>query len=490
MPRLVEEAPAAIMAPEARADTPPRRLVVMIHGINASQRSWDVLLGLCRRDPRLREFDFETFEYATGLTRWRPTQRLPSLATIASDLGGYLGQLQLANYRDIRLVGHSQGGLVIQRYLHQMLLNGRGRELDRIRQVIFFATPTLGSGIFAGLRRLVFGFISNAQERELRAFNADVGATRRYLDEHVSEATERTAETAQIPIHVFYGQEDNVVDPESAMGSFSSSYAIPGSHSGLINPSDENDRRYSAFADLLLEPVGHRHVFEVERSEYSVRLEPADRATPVLAPLPEGRTRPVTTESVGHYSRRIKFARGNRCVDRFEMRYSTRDDGYIHARVAPPNQWSDQVRRDYEQRGTTFCYQFTPERRRDDGYAMHLKLYRAFERGNRTMHFHLTRAGGTAWARIRYLSFEIDLRPLVAAQWQMLQEPELYLLDVDRKHEECPQKGDEHIAGVLGDRVARRGEQELGVWRWSLTELHRGIVNVLWNVEPPMPATK
>lgn len=488
MPQLLENSSAAQTPITDSFGTGPRRLVVLIHGIAGSASSWERLLLLCRRDPRLRDFDFQTFEYATGLGRFKPTQRLPDLATIASALGGYLTEQKLAHYRDIRLVGHSQGGLVIQRYLRQMLEADRGRELDRIRQIILFATPTLGSEILGALRRFVFAFIGNPQEKALRVFNSDVGATRRYVGEHVSKAKERTPNTAQIPIHVFYGQEDNIVDPESAMGAFSSCYAIPGDHSGLINPTDEDDRRYAAFADMLMEPVGHRHVFEVEHSDYSLRLEPADPLVPRMAPLPNAQTRAVPTESIGHYQRRLQFAPGNRCEDLFEMRYVTRDDGYIEAYVMPPNQWSDRVKRDYEQRGTNFLYHFTPEERSEDWYTMSLNLYRAFESGNRSLHFHVTRAGDAAWARVRNLSFVLDLRPLLTAGWRSLREPEMYLVDTDRKHEQCPQLSDQSFDGALGTRVQPAGQQEPGTWRWSLRELHRGVINVLWDVQPPAAA--
>lgn len=482
--QLREDVRAAMAPPAAGTESEQRRLVVMLHGIRASAASWEPLLSLCRKDERLRQFDFETFSYATGLARWKPTQRLPDINAIASDLGGYLSLHKLAHYRDIRLVGHSQGGLVIQRYLHQMLEAGRGRELDRIRQITFFATPTLGSELFGTLRRILFTFVGNLQERELRVFNSQVGATRRFLDEHVSNAKERARNTAQIPIHVFYGQEDNVVDPESAMGSFSSCYAIPGDHSGLITPTDEQDRRYSAFADMLLEPIGHRHVFELESSEYALRLEPANAAAPIMAPLPDGKSRAVTTECVGHFRRRVRFAPGNRCEDLFEMRYATRDDGYVDARVIPPNQWSDLVRRDYEQRGTNFKYHFVPVQRSDDWYTMNLKLYRAFEPGNRSLHFHTTRAGDTSWGRVRNLRFEMDWRALLDAGWTVAREPELFLLDIDRQHEECPKHGDEEIEGALGELV-NPVDEERGKRRWALKELNRGIVNVQWDIEPP-----
>ena len=194
---------------ESAAGTPrtaagrQKRLVVLVHGIGGDARTWEKLLDVAKSDPALAEFRFEPFVYATGVGRLHPLRQLPTLATVAANLRGFLESGELAPYRDVRLVGHSQGGLVIQRYLQDMLTHKRGSELDRIRQVIFFATPTLGSGIASGLRRVAFALVSNPQERELRPFNPIVADTRRFIQEHVSRATELGPTDVPIPIHVF-----------------------------------------------------------------------------------------------------------------------------------------------------------------------------------------------------------------------------------------------------------------------------------------------
>jgi pimeloyl-ACP methyl ester carboxylesterase len=478
-------APATATEPfTSRSDAKVRPvLVVLVHGIGGSAKTWATLLSLCTHDARLAHFTFKTFEYATGLGRLNPTKQLPTIETAAAQLRGFLGGSQCAGYRDLRLVGHSQGGLVIQRYLEQMLTEGRGRELDRLRHVIFFATPTLGSTIGSPLRNLLFRFVSNPQEKELRAYNETVGKTRKYIEQHVSETADRTANTAPLPIHVFYGAEDHIVDPESAMASFSSSFPIPGGHSGLINPTSDSDPRYTAFADMLLTPIGHRHVFEIARSEYALRLEPADPTKPFKAPLPGGRTRNVESTCVGHYSRRVRFAETNRCEDLFEMRYKTQEDGYIQAKVIPKNQCSDVIQREYEQRGTNFRYHFKPVQRVADEYAMYLGIHGGFDAGNRNVHFHLTRVGDR-WARLHEWAFELDLRPMLAAGWSMRQQPTLYLLDVDLNHEQCPTVDDQRLSpGALGAELAPLAGSESGVWRWALYNVERGIVNCLWDVD-------
>ena len=45
--------------------------------------------------------------------------------------------------RQLQLIGHSQGGLIIQEWLVQRLHSGEGEKLRPLRQVMFIATPTL-----------------------------------------------------------------------------------------------------------------------------------------------------------------------------------------------------------------------------------------------------------------------------------------------------------------------------------------------------------
>ena len=458
-------------------------LVVLVHGIGGSAKTWATLVSLCKADPRLAHVTFATLEYATGLGRVNPSRQLPTIETAAGQLRGFLGQSDYAGYRDVRLVGHSQGGLVIQRYLEQMLIDNRGRELDRVRHVIFFATPTLGSTIAGPLRKLLFAFVDNPQERELRVFNETISRTRKFVEERVSKAVARTENTAPIPIHVFFGTEDNIVTPQSAMASFSSSYPIPGDHSGLINPPSNTDPRYTAFADMLLAPIGHRHVFEIARSEYALRLEPADPTKPFKAPLPGGETRDVTTECIAAYRRKVCFAPANRCEDQFEMRYDTRKDGYIQATVVPENQCSDVIQQEYEKRGTNFRYHFKPVQRVADEYSMFLGILGGYDKGNRSVHFHLTRASEDRFARIGEWHFELDLRPLLAASYRITREPVLYLLDVDLQHEKCPKVDTGLVSGALGAELPPIAGSDTGVWRWSLTSIDRGIVNCVWDID-------
>ena len=50
------------------------------------------------------------------------------------------------------MVTHSQGGLILQRYLAWMLGEGRGRELTTIRLIVTLSCPNEGSEYLSSIR--------------------------------------------------------------------------------------------------------------------------------------------------------------------------------------------------------------------------------------------------------------------------------------------------------------------------------------------------
>ena len=92
------------------------------------------------------------FGYATSLVSPNPLRRIPTFDTVADSLKEFL-ETEAEGFRRLVLVGHGQGGLVVQRYLARMLGAGRGRELAQIRRIVLFACPNSGSGIGLNLRR-------------------------------------------------------------------------------------------------------------------------------------------------------------------------------------------------------------------------------------------------------------------------------------------------------------------------------------------------
>lgn len=112
---------------------------------------WDPLQDLLDGDTDLDFVDSLKFGYDTGLIRVNPTHVFPDLNIVADDLKEYLAT-EAEGYGRLMLLAHSQGGLVVQRYLTWMLTEGRGRELSRIRRVVLLACPNNGAEFLLSLR--------------------------------------------------------------------------------------------------------------------------------------------------------------------------------------------------------------------------------------------------------------------------------------------------------------------------------------------------
>ncbi|MGR6321758.1 tetratricopeptide repeat protein [Micromonospora soli] len=224
--------------------------LVFVHGLFSSRRAWEPMDRLLAGDPDLPPVRTHFFEYDSQIVRLRPDRRIPHLDDIADRLGTYLRHEVGAAAR-IVLVSHSQGGLVIQRFLVRTLARGGGYELGRIRRVLMYACPNSGSQFFSSLRRLTFP-CRNPQERELRPLTKEIAET--------SEAVQRTVLRAQhpgphewpLPITAYAGISDNIVPPFIATGTFSASGVVDGDHFSVIRPSTRDDSRYLALRTEVL----------------------------------------------------------------------------------------------------------------------------------------------------------------------------------------------------------------------------------------------
>ncbi|GAA2036357.1 hypothetical protein GCM10009839_41550 [Catenulispora yoronensis] len=230
--------------------------VVFVHGVRSSAEMWDPFTSVMAEDYDLMAKAVEPvprFEYATGLFRssWKPLTVIPSISTVADSLKEYL-ITEAGEFDRLVLVGHSQGGLVIQRCLVRMLTEGRGQELARIRRVVLLATPNTGSELLQTAReKLVRG---NPQEKELRPFNELVADTARSVQRDIVHAAEQPTErSCRIPFSVYAGEQDKVVTRASAQAAFPNAAVLPGDHFTIAKPDSRRHRTYSTVRRLLME---------------------------------------------------------------------------------------------------------------------------------------------------------------------------------------------------------------------------------------------
>jgi pimeloyl-ACP methyl ester carboxylesterase len=210
---------------------------------------WDAFGRLMASDTDLEAMTPMRFQYATRLVQPGPLRRIPTFDTVADSLKEFM-DTEAEGFSHLALVAHSQGGLVVQRFLARMLIEGRGEELKRIRRVVLFACPNNGSELGLKLRRWTLR--ANPQERQLRPFDEQITDTQGIVLRDIVNADVATERTCPIPFSVYAGETDNVVAPASARGVFPDAGVLPGDHFTIVRPDTTRHRSYTTRKRLLL----------------------------------------------------------------------------------------------------------------------------------------------------------------------------------------------------------------------------------------------
>ncbi|BCA54576.1 hypothetical protein W02_17160 [Nitrospira sp. KM1] len=450
-------------------------LLVLIHGFISDHRCWDTLCQLFFADSRISDrFDIECYEYPTSLVGRGTEDSHPILRQVAGRLIDFLSQPRFAG-RQLVLVGHSQGGLVIQAYFVLLLETGQARQLSRIRQAIFIATPNLGSIFLDRTRRLmdrVLRFIGGSflhpQERLLRALQPQIMEIQKLLLERIVSAATHSDQSFPVPLQCFYGSEDKVVLDVSAQSFFSPDVctALLAGHMDIIKPPDRSDERYIKLVDALLHPIGHANVVEIERYDTRLRVEPFDGREGVE--VSHGTTsRKVYTDNRAILSRSMVISKKNRCWNHCDMSYLTNPEGFV--RPIPPELLEQVERKErtrYENNGREFNYVFSPVSGRT--YDVTIEILRGFEAGDRRIHFHL---GTSCYHQV--VTYSLDLTAYLAAGYRISRTPRLYI-------EEGETHRCEQIWATPPLEAVPSGQE--GFWQWELRDLRQGAIGLAWDI--------
>jgi pimeloyl-ACP methyl ester carboxylesterase len=460
-----------------------KSLAIFVHGFNSDPTCWDDLVGLMQDDPAVAgAFDLIRFSYQSKIKSglFNPLSRIPEYGDIVKQFQGYVEDNFTSAYAELYLVGHSQGGLIIQEWLVRRLNDGQGRQLRRVREVLMIATPTLGSNIAYEPRRLLFGFLNNPQEERLRAFNSQVADTRRAVEQQVMNATTCDERQCPIPIVSFFGTEDAVVLAASAEAGFDLSVALPGNHKTVIRPKVRADARYRKVAEALLAPEGHKHVYEIDSWDTTVQVEPLTGDKQNYVAQRRGAAAAERSDNVARIMRRVCFSSRNHCVDLFRYNYQTNARGYLIATVdMQPRELGEPVPRneagadevgDFAQSGTQTTYKFRPQAGRCHSQA--LDVWNGFNAGGRDLHFH---TGNNL--RCGSYRFTVDLSAYQNAGWGIV-DPQLFIHPWDTGEHEI---GEQRLAE---NRVPVTHSAD-GKWTWTLANFRGGIVDAIWDVKEP-----
>ncbi|MEU6025168.1 alpha/beta hydrolase [Micromonospora sp. NPDC047134] len=228
--------------------------LVLVHGFWSSPATWDGVAQQLGADPDLDGLHLHRFGYESPKLRlplsWT---RIPDYDDIAQSLSAELAFR--VPQGDLILATHSQGGLIVQRFLAWMANEGRARELARIKLIIMLACPNHGSDYARSIRRMA-GFGRHAQARDLKTLSADVAAAQRTVQRQIVSATALTERECPIPIHAYAGRTDNIVRRPSAQGAFTHVLTIPGNHFSILDPRNPGNITASVLSGLIRQTAG------------------------------------------------------------------------------------------------------------------------------------------------------------------------------------------------------------------------------------------
>jgi pimeloyl-ACP methyl ester carboxylesterase len=226
--------------------------LVFIHGFWSSPATWDRLRARLQGDTDLAGLRIHAFGYESPKMRLpgSPT-RIPDYNDIAQSLPAYLA----ANVRGgagVAVVTHSQGGLILQRYLAWMLGKGRGQELATIRLIVMLACPNEGSEYLSSIRA-VAGLGRHPQAGQLDVLAREVGEARQVVLRQVIKAPRVDERHCPIPVYVYSGRTDNVVLRKTAQSVFPNAEVLPGNHFSILDPDAPGHLTFDVLKRLLLE---------------------------------------------------------------------------------------------------------------------------------------------------------------------------------------------------------------------------------------------
>ena len=130
--------------------------LVTVHGFWSSPATWDRLRAVWHADDELEGLQVHGFGYPSPRKPRLPLSwtRVPDFDDIAQMLAAEY-TTKLDGVSNIAFVTHSQGGLILQRFLAWMISEGRARELARIRTIVMLACPNGGSQYLASIRQVL-----------------------------------------------------------------------------------------------------------------------------------------------------------------------------------------------------------------------------------------------------------------------------------------------------------------------------------------------
>jgi hypothetical protein len=254
--------------------------LVTVHGFWSNPATWDRLCTVWQADDELKDLRVHGFAYPSPKKPLLPLSgtRVPDFDDVAQTLATEYVTV-LANASNIAFVTHSQGGLVLQRFLAWMVNEGRARELARIRTVVMLACPNGGSQYLDSIRR-VLGYGRHPQAGDLVVLNKRVADTQRTVLDRIVYASAVDDHECRIPFHVYAADSDAVVPAASAQAGFPGAGTVAGNHFTILDPAAPRNRTAAVVRHHILTNLAERSPAFANGFGPAVPARPSERGKP------------------------------------------------------------------------------------------------------------------------------------------------------------------------------------------------------------------
>jgi pimeloyl-ACP methyl ester carboxylesterase len=263
--------------------------LVAVHGFWSDPSTWDRLCAVWQADAELKGLRVHGFGYPSPKKPRLPLSwtRVPDFDDVARTLATEYMTV-LAGSPSIAIVAHSQGGLIVQRFLAWMISGGRARDLARIRTIVLLACPNSRSQYLASIRH-VLGYGRHPQAAGLETLSRQVADTQRTVLERIVYASGVDDHQCRIPFHAYAAASDAIVPAASAQAAFPGGGTLAGNHFTILDPAARGNRTAEVVKHHILTdlegPSASPPAFQPAQPAYGGS---ADRALPGVS-LPGAR---------------------------------------------------------------------------------------------------------------------------------------------------------------------------------------------------------
>jgi hypothetical protein len=254
--------------------------LVTVHGFWSNPATWDRLCAAWQADNELEGLQFYGYGYPSPKKPRLPLSwtRVPDLDDIAQTFAAEYATV-LGRASNIAFVTHSQGGLVLQRFLAWMVNEGRARELARIRTIVMLACPNGGSQYLASIRHAL-GYHRHPQAANLGVLSKQVTDTQRAVLARIVHASGVGDHYCRIPFRVYAAGSDAIVSSASAQAAFPGAGTLAGNHFTILDPTAPGNRTADVIKHHILTDLAEQPLAPAQGREQTVPARPAEHGKP------------------------------------------------------------------------------------------------------------------------------------------------------------------------------------------------------------------